>query len=89
MAQHVEDQGTTVAGNIGIDKQVMEDARQRIYAETRARREHYQAALAAHGYVLGTSNTKDGLEALVRASHLIAEEERNDGRDRDAAPGTI
>ncbi len=52
---------------------MMEDARQRIYAETRARRERYQAALMAHGYVLGTSHTKEGLEALIRAARDMSE----------------
>ncbi len=89
MAQHVEDQGTTIGMNIGVDKQVMEDARQRIYEETHARRERYQAELVAHGYVLGTSHTKEGLMALVRASREIAEEERNNGHDRDPTQASL
>lgn len=65
--------------NPATEKDFAEFQRQKTYKETRARREHYQTALVAHGYVLGTSHTKEGMEALIRASREIAAEEKNNG----------
>ena len=67
------------AGDPELSKAYAEHERQKLLAKARARRIEVQAALVAHGYRLGSSNTAEGLANLLCASHEISQEMKHNG----------